>query len=105
MEEFPYVAYSKEEGLVVYTYVPKQMYYTSIDRKIVMPTGAYLGTKRKVIDNIYTDKGTFYTNGPLSDISDSALAYKRTLYSIELTEGILTIGRSAFFNCPNLTTV
>ena len=43
MSEFPYVAYSKEENLVVYTYVPKKMYYTSTDLNIV-PTGTYLGT-------------------------------------------------------------
>lgn len=104
MSEFPYVAYSKGENLVVYTYVPKKMYYTSTDLNIV-PTGAYLGTNRKVIDNTYTNKGTFYTNGPLSDISNSALANKPTLYSIKLTEGILTIGNSAFYNCSNLTTV
>ena len=104
MSEFPYVAYSKEENLVVYTYIPKKMYYTSTDLNIV-PTGAYLGTNRKVIDNTYTNKGTFYTNGPLSDISNSALASRPTLYSITLTEGIHTIGSSAFYNCSNLTTV
>jgi hypothetical protein len=67
MENFPYVAYSKEEGLVVYTYVLKKMGYTSTDMEIVIPynSNATIGTNRRVVKNIYSNKGYFYTNGPL----------------------------------------
>ena len=91
-----------------------QIWYTSVDGKIVEP---YSGENNEyadalttfgvnILSNTYVDgKGVIEFDGDVTTIGDSAFEYCSSLTSVTIGDSVTTIGSYAFFDCESLTSV
>ena len=91
-----------------------QIWYTSIDGKIVEPySGEYNEYAEaittfggNILSNTYADgKGVIEFDAPITMIGDYAFLYCNTITTLSFAKSVTTIGDCAFYGCSSLTSV
>lgn len=88
------------------TVIPNnQIWYTSTDRKIVVPY-ATDGFGANIISNTYENgKGIITFDGEIKAIGNSAFSGCSSLTSVNIPDSVTTIEVGAFYDCSSLTSV
>lgn len=100
------IEYQVEQNSINPNDIPNnQIWYTTIDGKIVEPNKANeFGAN--IVSNTYKNgKGTLTFSGVIKAIEDEAFSQCNNLTSIAIPDSITSIGTNAFCDCSNLTNI
>lgn len=85
--------------------VPNEIWYTSVDGKIVVPY-AKSNFGANIVSNTYADgKGVIVFDNDVVSIDEHAFYWANTLSTITIPNSVKTIGQDAFYNCEALEKV
>ena len=110
-QEEPYVAYSEEAGVVMYTVIPEpvtgpadnEIWYTSFIGKTTPDTDAF---DVSIVSSTYgKGKGIITFDGDVTSIGESAFMDYVSYTSITIPNSVTSIGDRAFAGCSSLTSI